>query len=78
MRKEDFMWVMVVVVRGAGLVVRNIVLLITIPKLVSARWQQKIIMMPNVAEKSLDSRKNPIVLEDIQAIVRRDGRPLHS
>ena len=74
MIKEDFMWGTVVVARGAGLVVRNIVLLITMPRLVCAKGEQKITMMPNAAEKSLDSQKNPIVLEAIQVIVLRDGR----
>ena len=68
------MWVMDVVARGAGLVVRNIVVLITMPRQACAWPQQKTIMMLNVAEKSLDLQKNRIVLGVIQAIVRLDGR----
>jgi hypothetical protein len=58
---------------GAGRVERNIALLTTTLKLVNGIRMRRIIIIPSVVKRKLDSNKKTIVLEDTVAIAENAG-----
>ncbi len=69
----DFMWDTGVDGLGAGPVERNIALLITTLKRVNGIRMRRIIIIPSVVKRRLDSNKKTIVQEDIVVIAENAG-----